>query len=362
MKIPIRKDKRLLFKLFSIVVFYLFLSLFFALEEIVVYRRTGWADFTLYLKWSLVRWMPWTFFTAFILYLAKRFPFKKQNLIKFFSIHMLNVILFTIIQAVIYIYFYYSLQNQSVVMTYHEIFTKITRFIHNNILIYVIILAGYFIMEYYRKFRERELSAYKLEAQLSEAKLEVLKIQLHPHFLFNTLNSISSLIHEDPEAADDMLSLLSDLLCRTLERSDLQEVTLKEEMEFLKIYLEIQKIRFHDRLEILIDIEENSLDVFVPNLILQPIVENSIKHGISPKSEGGKIEIHAGKKGDYLEICISDNGIGLKIPENSKLIEGHGILNTRERLKRLYRENQKLTIESLSNSGLRVTFEIPYRK
>ena len=200
-----------------------------------------------------------------------------------------------------------------------------------------------------------------MEARLSEAKLEVLKIQLHPHFLFNTHHAISALIPEDPEAADDMLSLLSDLLRMTLEKSDLQEVTLREEMEFLKIYMEIQKIRFRDRLEITTDIEDSSLDAFVPNLILQPIVENSITHGISPKPEGGKIGISAKKKGEFLEICIYDNGVGLRIPENSKLIEGYGILNTKERLKELYRKNHSFIIESGSDRGFRVTLKIPYR-
>lgn len=353
--------KKFFYRTLFILISYLFITVFFALEEFLVYRRTGWTDFTLFFKWSLVRWMPWTFFTLFILYLAKRFPFNRQNIIKFFSIHILNVIFFTIMQAVIYTYFYYSLQNKDVVMTLREIFLKITRFIHNNILIYVIILAGYFILEYYRKFREREIRTYKLEARLSEAKLEVLKIQLHPHFLFNTHHAISALIPEDPEAADDMLSLLSDLLRMTLEKSDLQEVTLREEMEFLKIYMEIQKIRFRDRLEIIIDIEKNAFDAFVPNLILQPIVENSITHGISPKPDGGRIVISAGKKGDSLEICIYDNGVGLKIPENSKLTEGYGILNTKERLKEIYRENHSFIIESDSDKGFRVTLKIPYR-
>src|SRR5262245_13158460 len=142
-----------------------------------------------------------------------------------------------------------------------------------------------------RRQQEREVHASQLEARLAEARLAALRTQLQPHFLFNTLHAISTLVHEDPEAADRMISRLSDLLRLTLERSDTPEIPLREELQYVDRYLEIQRIRFPDRLTVVIDVEPAALEAAVPTLILQPLVENAVRHGIAPRSAAGRIEI-----------------------------------------------------------------------
>ena len=139
----------------------------------------------------------------------------------------------------------------------------------------------------YKRFRERELRASQLEARLAQPQLEVLKRQLHPHFLFNTLHAISTLIHRDPDAADEMVTQLSDLLRMTLATIGVQEVPLRQELEFLRRYLDIQKMRFQDRLKVIVDVPSDTLDIHVPNQVLQPIVENAVQHGVDTRSGGG---------------------------------------------------------------------------
>jgi LytS/YehU family sensor histidine kinase len=156
---------------------------------------------------------------------------------------------------------------------------------------------------YYRKYREGELRAVELQAQLAQAQLQALKMQLHPHFLFNTLNAIAALVRKNEnKAATDMLAGLSDLLRLALENVGAQEVSLQRELEFLERYLEIEKIRFADRLQVKMHIAPETLEARVPNLILQPLVENAIRHGIAPRSASGLIEICAER---YDEDCAS---------------------------------------------------------
>src|SRR6185436_5586311 len=169
---------------------------------------------------------------------------------------------------------------------------------------------------------ERELRASQLEARLAQSRLQVLKMQLHPHFLFNTLNAISELIHRDPESADRMLMDLSDLLRLSLENLEVQEIPLYKELEFLGKFLEIEQMRFHDRLTVDMQISPETLDASVPNMILQPLVENAIKHGIAPRSGGGRIDIHAVRSNGHLEINVSDDGLGVHIGNLENLPEG----------------------------------------
>src|SRR5262249_33214524 len=150
-----------------------------------------------------------------------------------------------------------------------------------------------------------------LESQLTQAQLQVLRMQLQPHFLFNTLNAISALMHQDVELADQMLARLADLLRSTLETSGTQEVPLKQELEFVELYLEIEQARFGPRLVVSQDAEAETMDAFVPNLILQPLVENAIRHGIAPRPENGHIEIRTRRVGDLLQVQVIDDGPGL---------------------------------------------------
>jgi two-component system, LytTR family, sensor kinase len=189
----------------------------------------------------------------------------------------------------------------------------------------------------------------------------VLKMQLHPHFLFNTLNAISELIHRDPESADRMLTDLSDLLRLSFENLEVQEIPLKQELEFLEKYVEIEQMRFHDRLSVNMNIEAEALDASVPNMILQPLVENAIKHGIAPRSSGGRVDINAVRSNGHLQIEVTDDGLGVPFGDLENLPEGVGLSNTRRRLRHLYGDRHKFELTKLERGGVGVSLEIPFK-
>ena len=229
-----------------------------------------------------------------------------------------------------------------------------------NLLIYWVIVTVGHALGYYRKYHERELRAAELEKRLTEAKLQALQMQLNPHFLFNTLNAISSLMHKDVEAADRMIVRLSDLLRLALERTDAQEVPLREELAFLDRYVEIEMIRFGKRLTVHKDIGPDILDALVPNLILQPLVENAIRHGIEPRAKPGRIELRARLENGMLQMQVTDNGAGL--PENESPEEGIGLSNTRARLQQLYGDAHHFELGKAAGGGTIVSLRIPIRK
>ena len=201
----------------------------------------------------------------------------------------------------------------------------------------------------------------RLEAGLAEARLDALKLQLQPHFLFNTLHAISSLMHKDVDAADRMIARLSELLRGAIEKVGVQEVTLREELEFLSGYLEIEQTRFHDRLSIKQDIDPGALDARVPNLMLQPLVENAIRHGIEPKTGPGTITIRCVRDNGVLIFNIIDDGPGIAGGRTGTIREGVGLSNTRSRLEHLYGDAHKLELVNTESGGVDVRLEIPYR-
>jgi LytS/YehU family sensor histidine kinase len=187
-------------------------------------------------------------------------------------------------------------------------------------------------------------------------------MQLQPHFLFNTLNSISALLDEDVEAADVMLARLGDFLRLTLENTGAQEVTLQEELEFLRCYLEIERVRFQDRISVSMKIAPDTLGARVPNLILQPIVENAIRHGLAAQAGTGRIVIESDHDDVVLKLQVKDNGPGLHAHGNSERSFRHGLgfALTRARLERLYGAKQRLALSDAPEGGLRVILEIPF--
>jgi hypothetical protein len=222
-----------------------------------------------------------------------------------------------------------------------------------------VIAAVAYCVRYYQRDRERELRTTQLEARLAEAQLQVLRMQLHPHFLFNALNTISALMHKDVDAAERMLARLADLLRLALASSGAQEVPLKEELAFLQRYLEIEQIRFRDRLHIDIDAEGEVLDALVPNLILQPLVENAIRHGLAQRLERGTIRISAHREGAGLELAVEDDGPGLASFTDR---EGIGLGNTRARLAQLFGAAHRFSLESAPGGGLAVRMTIPLKE
>ena len=222
----------------------------------------------------------------------------------------------------------------------------------------VVLVAN--VISYYQKFRNRERRTLQLEAQLAKAQLDVLKSQLQPHFLFNTLHSISSLMLTNVQAADKMMSRLSDLLRMTLDNQRVQETTLDCEMEFIDGYLQIEKMRFEDRLNIKMDIAADTRDASVPYLLLQPLVENAIRHGVSKRSSGGEIRIASRHDDRYLYLTIGDNGPGFHETEDWAR-GGLGLRATRERLHTLYGSDQSVELESVSGRGTNACVRIPFR-
>jgi two-component system LytT family sensor kinase len=226
---------------------------------------------------------------------------------------------------------------------------------------YSAIVGLSYALGYYRESRAREINAANLEARLAEARLKTLEAELHPHFLFNTLHAISTLVHTQPEAADRMISRLSDLLRITFSRSGAACVPLHEELEFLQKYLEIEQTRFQDRLTVEYEIDPDTLDAEVPRLILQPLVENAIKHGVAPRSGPGRIVIASRSDGDELRLTVRDNGAGLSDSRRTDLHEGVGLSNTRDRLECLYGGAQGLELIDCGD-GLTVEMRLPFHR
>jgi two-component system, LytTR family, sensor kinase len=200
----------------------------------------------------------------------------------------------------------------------------------------------------------------RLETRLMASQLQALQHQLHPHFLFNTLHAISTLVHRDPERADLMIERLSDLLRITLKKVGVQEVELAEELEYLCAYLDIEQVHFGNRLRIEYRIDAAALDVLVPTLILQPIVENAIRHGLEPMTRPGTLTVEAQADGDTMWLRVRDDGAGL--PKSWKRREGVGLTNTRSRIDRLYGEQAALTVRENPGGGVLVDIYIPLRR
>ena len=233
------------------------------------------------------------------------------------------------------------------------------RLLIQSVIFYAQVAAVGHGIHYYREYRDRDLRASRLEAMLAQAQLQVLRMQLHPHFLFNTLHTVSALMHADLRAADRILALLGDLLRESLDRVGAQEVTLKQELGFIDRYLEIEKTRFRDRLSVSHSVDPSLFDAWVPNLILQPLVENAIRHGISRRASAGRLEIEAKRSGDQVVLVVRDDGPGL--PDEGPARGGVGLSNTRARLQQLYGAAHRFEIRNRERGGLEITLAFPLR-
>jgi two-component system LytT family sensor kinase len=229
---------------------------------------------------------------------------------------------------------------------------------HLNLITYWVIAGLAQAVDHYRKYRDRELHASHLEMQLAQAQLDVLRMQLHPHFLFNTLHAISTLVRKDPERAERTIAQLSDLLRLTLGTIGRQKTTVKDELEFVDRYLAIQQTRFGDRLIVAHAIDPGALDALVPTQILQPLVENAVRHGIGPRASGGRVDIAVAHANGALLLRIADDGVGAPA---GALAEGVGLANTRARLKELY-GGDRLRVSTAPGEGFAVAITVPYER
>ena len=217
---------------------------------------------------------------------------------------------------------------------------------------YLVLVSAAHAAFFYRRAKERE-------ASLANARLEALRTQLQPHFLFNTLNTISGLVHAEPDRADAVITALGDLLRLTLETSEARELPLREEMRLVDAYVAIMQARFEERVKSVVDIAPEAREALVPAFILQPLVENSVRHGLEPLPEGGTVKIVARREGDRLRIEVSDDGVGLRAGEAAR--EGIGLANTRARLRALHGERASMELCAGEARGCAVVLELPFR-
>lgn len=318
-------------------------------------------DLDVSLRWDVSGWLSWTFLVPLIFWLCRKIPIDNKNWKEGLSFFIPIGLLIAFIR----ILFPFLISG-----LFFGGFASIFDWLPGK---YLFLITDYTIAfmffgwvfafgqasNYYKLLREEEVRVSQLELQLSKAQLQALKMQLHPHFLFNTLNSISALQLENVEQAQEMTARLGDFLRLTLQNIGTQEVTLKHEIEFLQCYLEIEKVRFGPKLQTNIEIETQVLDCQVPNLILQPLVENAIKHGIAPNKKDSEIHIRGVKENGWLKIEIEDNGKGIKNEKLEKIFSsGLGLANTKERLQQLYGSDFRFELENLQN-GLRIILCLP---
>jgi len=224
----------------------------------------------------------------------------------------------------------------------------------------VSIELAYHAWLYHRHLRERDRFEAELEAKLTRARLDALRMQVNPHFLFNALNTIAALVHEQPEAADRMITQLGELLRVSLDNTDAQEISLERELGIVQRYLELEHARFGERLRVQVQADDGVTRALVPSLVLQPLVENAVRHGVEAREAGAEIQVTARRVGSDLELIVRDNGPGLPQADQGRLREGIGLTNTRSRLEHLYGAQQRLDLAPAPGGGLEGRLRIPY--
>jgi two-component system LytT family sensor kinase len=313
---------------------------------------------------NLTFYYIWACIAPLVLWLGRRFRFERATWFSSLLVHIPTSVVVSAAQLFIAEIVTQSLSREPLKLydAFREIQRTVAMYFHMNLLTYWAVLGAGYGREYYRKFRDREMRAVQLQAQLTQAQLQALKMQLHPHFLFNTFNTISSLMHRSVDEADRVLAVLGDLMRYSLQNVGVQEVTLSEELEFLKHYLEIEHARFGDRLKVKFDVDPEVIDEKLPNLILQPLVENSIRYAVAPRANGGSIEISARRDHRTLQIKIVDDGPGLPPGFTLQTSKGIGLRNSASRMEQIYGKEQKFELANLSPNGLQITIVLPLRQ
>lgn len=338
----------------GVIIYWTFHALLFAPQIYLLNLRSP-APFTWWqtLIFTGFLFYIWALLTPLIFWVGKKFPLDGRKIWRNFLI----LVLFGIPTITVHILLFYlaNFEFMSWTRGYRNqvpISSLLVGFGATDVLVYGGILIASQAILYFERYRDREKS-------LAEAQLLALKTQLHPHFLFNTLNALSELVYQDAARADKSIAKLSDLLRLSLKNKQEQEVTLEEELNFSRTYVEIQQTLLQKRLKVEWKIAPETLNVCVPNMVLQPLVENSIRHGIAPRRSGGTIKIISERQKKWLILRIEDDGLGLK--SNSQDGEGIGLSNIKTRLQHLYGDEQKFILEYLpEEKGVVVTLKIPF--
>jgi sensor histidine kinase YesM len=328
----------------------------FYLSSTLLGRTVTWSQA---IGYSLGDWYVWALLSIPVLWLARRYPPEGAHPVRTAAIHLAAALVcslvYVLLRSLVGVVHSRLLDEP---VTFAEVFRPLlVKTYPFNLLVYGVIITISHALDYYRKYHERTVHALELEKHLTEARLQSLLRQLKPHFLFNTLNGIASLMHSDVHAADKMLVRLSELLRLTMHHPGQPLTKLREEIAFIEKYLEIERIRFRDRLAVEIRAAPDTLELEVPSLILQPLVENAIRHGIEPQARPGRIEVEARREGGTLFLLVRDNGAGQ--PPGGFTREGIGLANTRERLRELYGDRHRFELANRPDGGLEVRLTIP---
>lgn len=319
----------------------------------------GFADpFLYYLGWSFYLWGV---LTPLALWLAWRYPIGAGTWPRAVPLHLAASLLLTTVQLSIEASVAWSRVGDQTRLT-EMVGHYLRQHTQIGLLTYWLLVGAVQFYRMHDEGRKRQLRAAQLEARLAEAQMENLRTQLHPHFLFNTLQAATTLIHEDPEAAEDILMRLSELLRVSLEEMRTQEIPLAHEVEFLNHYVGIQQRRFGGRLRFDLQIDEDTLDCAVPTLILQPLVENAVRHGVGKYKGKDVVNVRSFQERDRLCLAVSNFTSSLEGPPEELLSRGVGLSNTRERLEQLYGNGQSLRLFNLEPKGVCVQVSIPRRR
>jgi signal transduction histidine kinase len=303
----------------------------------------------------------WALETVVVFSIARRVPLQRRHLFPSIVVHIVAALLVSAGR----IAYQFKLMGPPMAgpdrpQSFSSFFWNGT---HTNLLNYAFFLGIAQAVMYYERYREGERHAERLAAGLTEARLQALKMQLQPHFLFNTLNAISALIPAEAQPARRMVSRLGDLLRIALEHEDTQEVTLREELAFLEPYLEIEQVRLEHRLNFVMNIAPDTLEVRVPHLLLQPLVENAIRHGIASRIEPGTVELSAKRSADskLLQLEVRDDGPGLERNKQARTRKGVGLANVQSRLEQLYGSEHRFALRNHPDGGVVVNISLPLR-
>lgn len=302
----------------------------------------------------------WALTTPALFTLADRFGFDRGRGVRNAFVIFVLAIALSMCMDLLFAYARYSMLPMRRGPPELNLWTRASRFwFVNQFIIVAAILAAGYARHYFLRFQARREEAIRLKAQLADARLSALRSQLDPHFLFNTLHAVSALVERDPRGVRRMIARLSELLRMTLDGADDQEVPLRKELEYLERYLEIMQVRFQGRLVVDTQVEPGLDTALVPNLVLQPLVENAIKHGVSKIEGVGRIGVHAFRRDHRLVLSVRDNG-PVQSEVDAVIQEGIGVRNTRERLIQLYGDEQSLRFDRPAEGGLLVEVSVPY--
>ena len=318
-------------------------------------------------SWGILTWLAWAPLTPAMVWLARRYPlitgaWKTSLLVHLPAFLLVSAAHSAAATAITLTVQPFDNMGSSPMAFWPRFLSRMQAFFGSDVLVYGAVIGICYAFDYYRKYREREFLTSRLEAQLAQAQLDSLRMQLHPHFLFNTLNSIVGLVRDNKNhAAVNMLVGLSDLLRHTLEYSSRQEVELREELNFIKLYLSIQEVRFSDRLQVKLDIDPSTTKAMVPNLILQPLTENALRHGIARSANSGLVGISSAVEDGHLRLTVYDDGAGLPDDWQLQGSTGIGLANTAARLQQLYDDNHQFDIRNRAGGGVEVVIVMPLR-